>query len=245
MTAASIRAVIVEDEPHARASLREYAQGVEWIDVVGEAADGREGIRIIDELRPDLVFLDITLPEVSGLDVLGRIQHKPEVVFTTAYDQYAITAFELGALDYLLKPFGRQRFQSAVERLRGRMQGRGDGGPRACEAFGTPLRRLFARHRDEIIPIDVRTIESISANGDYVEVHHAGGRHLLHATLGEISSRLDPEVFRQIHRSHIVSLDAVVKLVPFDARRLLIRLRGGREIVASRTASEALRTLVR
>ena len=240
-----VRTVIVEDEQHARESLREYAAAIDWIELVGEATDGKEGVRTIDKLQPDLIFLDITLPEMSGLEVLQRVKHKPEVVFTTAYDQYAIAAFELGALDYLLKPFGRQRFQTAVERLRKRMQTRNGSEPRAYEAFGTPVRRLFARHREEIVPIDVRSIESISANGDYVEVHHSGGKHLLHITLGELATRLDPEVFKQVHRSHIVSLDAVVKLVPFDARRFLIRLRGGREIVASRTASEELRSLVR
>ena len=240
-----IRTLIVEDEPHARTSLREYAEAIDWIEVVGEACDGREGVRAIDKLQPDLIFLDITLPELSGLEVLQRVKHKPEVVFTTAYDQYAIAAFELGALDYLLKPFGRQRFQTAIERLHKRMQTGAGSQPRAYEAFGTPVRRLFARHRDEIVPIDVRSIESISASGDYVEVHHSGGKHLLHITLGELATRLDPEVFRQVHRSHIVSLDAVVKLVSFDARRFLIRLRGGREIVASRTASEELRSLVR
>jgi len=112
-------------------------------------------------------------------------------------------------------------------------------------AFDTPLRRLFARTRDGIVPIDVRTIQHISASGDYAEVHTDRGSHLLHTSLGELASRLDPEVFRQVHRSHIVNLDAVVKFVPFDSRRLLIRLRDGTEIVASRAASETLRNLVR
>ncbi len=111
--------------------------------------------------------------------------------------------------------------------------------------FGTPLRRLFARTRDAIVPIDVRTIQHISASGDYVEVHSDRGCHLLHASLSELATRLDPEVFRQVHRSHIVNLDAVVKLVPFDARRLMIQLRDGKEILASRSASEMLRGLVR
>lgn len=240
-----LRAVIVEDEPHARASLREYASGVDWFDVVGEAADGTEAVRIVDAMKPDLVFLDISLPEASGLEVLHRIRHRPEVVFTTAYDQYALAAFELGALDYLLKPFGRQRFQTAVDRLKRRMQSNESAPERAAAVFSTPLRRLFARHRDEIVPIDVRTIQSISADGDYVEVHHDGGVHLLHTSLSDLVARLDPESFRQVHRSHVVNLDAIVRLLPFDARRLVIRTRDGREIVASRSASERLKSLVR
>ena len=240
-----VRAVIVEDEPHARASLREYASEVDWLAVVGEAADGADAIRLIDSLEPDLMFLDISLPEASGLEVIERIRHKPEVVFTTAHDQYALAAFEVGALDYLLKPFGRQRFQTAVERVRRRLRSPVTAPDRARSAFERPLRRLFARTRDGIVPIEVRTIHHISASGDYAEVHTDRGSHLLHTSLGELASRLDPEVFRQVHRSHIVNLDAVVKIVPFDARRLLIKLRNGKEIVASRSASESLRSLVR
>jgi two-component system LytT family response regulator len=184
------------------------------------------------------------LPEASGLEVVRRIAHAPEIVFTTAHDQYALTAFELGALDYLLKPFGRQRFASALERVRKRLQSTATAAERAKAAFGTPLRRLFARTREGIVPIDVRTILHISASGDYAEVHTERGSHLLHTSLAELAARLDADVFRQVHRSHIVNLDAVVKLVPFDARRLLIRLRNGQEIVASRAASEQLRNLV-
>jgi two-component system, LytTR family, response regulator len=240
----SVRAVIVEDEPHARASLREYASEVEWLTLVGEAADGREAVRLIDALAPELVFLDISLPEASGLEVLQRIAHTPDVVFTTAHDQHALAAFELGALDYLLKPFGRQRFQTAIERVRRRMQSSVTAPDRARAAFGTPLRRLFARTRDGIVPIDVRAIEHLSASGDYVEVHTSREMHLLHTTLAELAARLDPEMFRQVHRSHVVNLDAIAKLVPFDARRLLIRLRSGKEILASRSASEELRDLI-
>jgi two-component system LytT family response regulator len=239
-----VRAVIVEDEPHARASLREYASEIDWLAVVGEAADGADAVRLIDSLEPDLMFLDISLPEASGLEVIERIRHKPEVVFTTAHDQYALAAFEVGALDYLLKPFGRQRFQTAVERVRRRLRSPIAAPDRARSAFEKPLRRLFARTHDGIVPIEVRAIHHISASGDYAEVHTDRGSHLLHTSLGELAARLDPEVFRQVHRSHIVNFDAVVKIVPFDARRLLIKLRNGQEIVASRSASELLRSLV-
>jgi two-component system, LytTR family, response regulator len=240
-----VRAVIVEDEPHAVANLREYAAGVPWLTIVGEATDGNAAVRVIDSLEPDLVFLDISLPEASGLEVLERVHHKPEIVFTTAHDRYALAAFELGALDYLLKPFGRERFQTTVERVGARMRSGVASPERAAAAFTNPLRRLFARTRDAIVPIDVRTIQHVSASDDYVEVHGVGGSHLLHMTMAELASRLDPETFRQIHRSHIVNLDAVVALVPFDSRRLLVRLRDGTEILASRSASELLRGLAR
>lgn len=241
----SVRAVLVEDEPHARASLREYAESVDWLAVVGEAADGKQEVKLIDSLKPDLVFLDVSLPEASGIEVMERIRHKPEIVFTTAHDEFALAAFELGALDYLLKPFGRQRFQTMLDRVRRRLQTAASSTERAKDAFASPLRRLFARTRDGIVPIDVRSIQHVSASGDYVEVHSDRGKHLLHLTLGELLKRLDPDVFAQVHRSHVVNLDAVAKLVPYDARRLLIKMRDGTEIIASRSASETLRDLVR
>lgn len=249
---AVVRAVLVEDEPHARQSLREYSAEVEWLTLVGEAGDGAEAVRLIDRLKPDLVFLDVCLPELSGLEVIRRIRHSPEIVFTTAYDQFALAAFEVGALDYLLKPFGRQRFQTTLQRVRRHLAENVIPAAeipasieRARAAFGSPLSLLFARTRDGIVPIDVRTIRHIQASGDYVEVHCESGRHLLHMSLGELASRLDPELFLQVHRSHVVNLQAVELLRPFDARRFLIKLRDGTEILASRSASELLRRLVR
>jgi two-component system LytT family response regulator len=242
---APVRAVLVEDEPLARENLREYASGVPWLMLVGEASDGAEAVRLIDRLEPELAFLDICLPELSGLQVAQSIRHRPEIVFTTAYDRFAVAAFEVGALDYLLKPFGRQRFQAMLRRVSRRLgQPAVPAAERAGSAFGSPLRRLFARTRGGVVPIPVPTIRHVQASGDYVVVHSAAGRHLLKIGIAELASRLDPEQFCQVHRSHLVNLEAVEILRPFDDRRLLIKLRDGTEIVASRAASEQLRRLV-
>lgn len=241
-----IRVVIVEDEPEARQSLRDYAIGISQIDMVGEAVDGSEAVELIDRLAPDLVFLDVVLPECSGLEVLARLRHRPEIVFTTAYDRFALAAFEAGALDYLLKPFGRDRFTRTVARV-WRHLGH-DPSPaieRAQEAFESPWRRLFARTPKGIVPIDVATIRRIAASGDYAEVHCESGRYLLHISLGELMARLDPDVFCQVHRSHIVNLDHVERMYAHDERRLMIELRGGDRVVASRSASDKLRRLSR
>jgi len=155
-----VRALIAEDEPHARASLREYLKDAEWVDVVGEAADGQHAALLIDELRPDLLFLDVRMPELTGLEVVQRIRHLPEIVFTTAYDRFAMAAFELGALDYLLKPFGRERFAVMLERVRRRLGLPGDDAERARQALGPlPLGRLFARVGDRAVPIPVDMAE--------------------------------------------------------------------------------------
>jgi len=246
---APIRAVLVEDEPEARRSLRDFLKGVDWIEVAGEAADGRTAVEMIDRLEPDLLFLDVRLPEMTGLRVLEKVRHVPEIVFTTAYDQYAVAAFELGALDYLVKPFGRERFLKTLDRLRERMQQGAGGVPgpeRARETLAPGvLERLFARRGDRIVPILARDIRRIEAQGDYAEVHTPDGAFLIHVSMKELAARLDPRRFLQVHRSHIVCLDAIAHMRPYDDRRLLIVLKDGGELVASRAASERLRQDVR
>lgn len=238
--------MIVEDEPGARASLRDYADEVDWLAIVGEARDGAEAVRLIDRLEPDLIFLDVSLPGLSGFEVVRAIRHHPEIVFTTAYDRFAVAAFETGALDYLVKPFGRRRFQTMLDRVKQRMIPDVVGATeRAGAVLSSPLVRLFARTRGAIVPIPVETIRRVRATGDYVEVHASGGRYLLHMGLSELASRLDPGRFCRVHRSEIVNLDQVDRLLPFDERRLLVRLKDGTEIVASRSGSETLRSLTR
>jgi two-component system LytT family response regulator len=249
-----IRALLIEDEPLARRQLRDLAAAVPWLSCVGEAADGATAVRAIDELRPDLVFLDIRMPELSGLEVLERTEHEPAVIFTTAFDQYAVAAFELGALDYLLKPFGRDRFLAAVERARralGAARPDDDDADsstvaRARAALGTPAgpaERIFVRDRGRILPIPVREIERLEAEDDYVAVHARGRRFLVYLPLGEFERRLDPDRFLRVHRSHVVNLDYVIALVPYDAARLQVEMRDGMKIMASRARSRELRHL--
>ncbi len=247
MSAPRIRALVAEDEAPARESLREYLAESPWIDVVAEAVDGRSALALADEHRPDLLFLDVRLPELSGLEVARRLRHPAEIVFTTAYDRFAVAAFEIGAVDYLVKPFGRERLASAVARVRARLGSTpvpASDRVRSCLAPG-PLSRLFARHGDRIVPIAAEGIRRIQAQGDYAEVHAPEGVFLLHVTLAELATRLDPARFRQVHRSHIVNLDAVEHMRSYDDRRLAITLRDGSVVVASRAASEELRRLAR
>ncbi len=243
----SLRALLAEDEALARQNLREYLADVPWVTLVGEAADGLEAVRLAAELRPDLLFLDVRLPELDGLEVARRVASAAEIVFTTAYDRFAIAAFELGAIDYLVKPFGRERFAATLQRLQARLGQGGDSAvARAQDALGPgPLRRLYARQGERIVPIPVASIVRVQAQGDYAEVRCAGGSFLLHMSLGELAARLDPERFRRVHRSHVVNLDAVQHLQADDDRRLRVVLRDGSEVVASRAASEELRRLVR
>jgi two-component system LytT family response regulator len=245
---ASITGLIVEDEPLARRRLRELIEDVPWLDCLGEATNARAAIAAIDELQPDLVFLDIQLPGVSGIEVLSRVRHSPAVIFTTAHSQFAVAAFELAALDYLLKPFGRERFNRAVDRARPLLERQVDHptAARAREVLSQgPIPRLYVREADRIVPIRVASIERLEACDDYVIVHAAGRRFRINLTLSDLERRLDPRLFVRAHRSHIVNLDHVASWTPYDGSRYQISLRSGATIVASRQRSRVLRDLGR
>jgi two-component system LytT family response regulator len=244
------RAVVVEDEPIARRQLRDLLAAVDWIEFVGEAADGRSAVRLIDEIKPDLVFLDIEMPELNGLGVLRAIAHEPAIVFTTAYDKFAVAAFELEAIDYLLKPFGRDRLLAALERVKRAVHVEGDEpvARRAHEAMDQlsgsgQLTRIFVRDHGRILPIAVADIERLEADDDYVAVHVRARRFLVYLGMSEFEARLDRDRFLRIHRSHIVNLDHVAAIAPFDATRLRIEMKDGTKLVASRTRSRELRGL--
>lgn len=241
----SSTALIVEDEPLARDTLRQLIDEIDWLETIGEVGDGLSAVRFIDDQRPDVVFLDVELPELSGVQVLERIEHRPRVVFTTAYDRYAVAAFELEAVDYLVKPFGRRRFRETLERLRRRMQRQGTNAPRydgARNALGgRHPSRLFARIGDRIVPVPVDSILRLEAADDYVEAHCAEGSHLLDLTLADLEGLLDAERFCRVHRSHMINLDQVAEMRRYDARRLLITMTDGSEVIASRSGSSRLR----
>jgi two-component system LytT family response regulator len=237
--------LVCEDEPLARLHLRELVEATDGLLWCGEAADGATAVALLDRLAPDVVFLDVRMPELDGLAVLERARHRPAVVFTTAYDAHAVQAFELGAVDYLLKPFGAERFATAVARLR-RALGEGVDAPTVPErvrASTGPLARVFVRERGRIVPVPVAEIERLEAEDDYVAIISRGRRHLLTITLAALLDRLDGRRFVRIHRSHAVNLDHVAALLPFDAGRLVVELRDGTRLTASRTGTQALRAI--
>lgn len=243
-----IRTLIVEDEPLARQTLRDFAAEIDWLALIGEASDGLNAVELIDALEPDLVLLDVQMPEISGLEVLNRVRHQPAVVFTTAYDQYAVAAFEREALDYLLKPFGRARFRRAVERARRRLEGKisppvsNDQTP-AAEPPKESLTRLFVRAGQSIVPLKIDDIARFEADDDYVKIHAGNRAYLINQTLGEIEKRLDASRFCRVHRSCVVNLEFIERVETQD-RRLLLILKDRTEILASRAGSQTLRKLV-
>lgn len=239
-----LRTVVAEDEPLARQRLRRFIERDPRLVLVGEAESGTAAVELIDRLAPDLVFLDIQMPECTGLEVLDRAAHRPAPVFTTAYPEYALRAFEVEAYDYLVKPFGWTRFQAAVDRVARRLaapQPAQNSMPTAVPY----LERLFVRRRGEMVPVSMRDVHRIEGAGDYVTLCTDAGQVLADMSLNELERRLDPACFRRVHRAHIVNLDHVSAIRPYDERRLSVRFADGSEVVASRAGSQSLREMVR
>ena len=242
-----IRALVCEDEPLAVRAIREYLRGVDWIDIVGEARNGKEALRLIHKLEPDLVFMDVRMPGMTGVEVLQAVEHRPAVVFTTAFDEYAIPAFDLGAVDYLVKPFGRDRLLETLDRVRVRLVGQARAAPAELPTPEAPTRhfavRLFARHKGATVPVPVSEIRRIEAVAGGVALVTPAGSFDLDGSLAEVEERLDPRDFVRVHRAHLVNLAHVTSIRRYDERRLSLRLDDGYTLVASRRGSQALREM--
>jgi two-component system LytT family response regulator len=249
-----IRALIVDDEPPARENLRLLLEREPDVEVIEECGSGAAAVRAIARHEPDLVFLDVQMPAMDGFDVIRSVgpERMPITVFVTAYDRYALRAFEAQALDYLLKPFDDARFVAVLERARGRLREREEGSlarrmmalidERGSAEGESPryLTHLTVRHRDRVLVLPVGEIERFEAAGDYVRAHAGGRTHLADDTMKGLEERLDPRRFVRIHRSHIVRVDRIRELEPFFHGDWIVRLEGGVELRMSRTRRAAL-----
>jgi two-component system LytT family response regulator len=244
-----VTTLIADDEPLARQRLSALLADIPWITIVGEVADGTEAIHAIDELKPELIFLDVVMPGCTGIEVLSRIAHRPSVVFTTAYDRYAVAAFEARALDYLLKPFGRRRLVATLDRIRESMTANTSDTPvlldtvergRAALEPNTPLDWLFVRERGRVTPVNVQHVIRFEGSDDYVTIHTAERQLLATLKLADLE-RMLPSNFVRIHRSHIVNLAMVESFVTEEGARYTVVLRDRTRLGVSRDRARWLR----
>ncbi len=237
-------AIIADDENLLRAKVRRYLEDVPWIQLAAETVDGPSTVRAVDELKPDLLFLDVKMPGLTGVEVLGRIKHKPTVVFTTAYDQYAVTAFELRAIDYLLKPFGKSRFHQALSRVKetigSNALGKVDLALEALRRDGE-LAQLFVRTGSGIASITLSDVSRFEAQGDYVAIYTDGKRYLANLRMDALERALEPKLYLRIHRGHIVSLEHVQSIGRHESGRFEVTMYDGTNLLASRGRSRELR----
>ncbi|RMG67132.1 MAG: DNA-binding response regulator [Calditrichaeota bacterium] len=244
-----MKVIIVEDEKPAADRLQQMLADFPDVELLAVADTGEEAAREIDRLRPEVIFLDVQLPDLSGVDLLRLIEHQPQVIFTTAYDTYAVQAFELGAVDYLLKPFSRERLAEALERVRARLAAP-ENATRKLEQLlsqlaGRPpyLQRIPCRAGQKILILNADQILYFATENKLVFAHLADRRYCINYTLEELQHRLDPERFFRTHRTTIVNLDFVRSIEPWfgGTYRITLRDREGTQLPVSRNAARQLR----
>ncbi len=245
-----LRAVIVDDEELARQILREYLDKAGDIEIVAECANGFEAVKATGELRPDLLFLDIQMPKLDGFEVLELIDPPVAVIFVTAYDQYAMKAFDAAAVDYLLKPFSTDRLGKALERARALLS---DPQPRALQASdlaaaarppGQTLERVVVKDGTKVHIIPIAKLDYVEAQDDYIALHSEKKQYLKQQTISSIEAQLDPGRFTRVHRSYIVNLERIARIEPYTKDSRVAVLQDGSQLPVSRSGYTKLKELL-
>lgn len=246
-----IRTIVVDDEDLARQVLREFLSAHSELEIVAECANGFEAVKAVSERKPDLVFLDIQMPKLDGFEVLELIGPGPAVIFVTAYDTFAIRAFEVHAVDYLLKPIGAQRFEAALgrakERLSGKLPSASASAMELAAAARPPqqyLDRIPVRDGASVFIIPVAKLDYAEAQDDYVALASQGKKHLKQQTISSLEAALDPSRFLRIHRSYIVNLERVAKIEPYGKDSYVAVLNTGAQLPVSRAGHARLRAFL-
>ena len=264
-----LRIVVVDDEAPARSLLREYLGAHAGVEVVGECANGFEAVKKIGELLPDIVFLDVQMPKLDGFEVLELLEpepgtRRPAVIFCTAFDEYALRAFEVHAVDYLLKPFGRERLAEALGRARERLaapprtgvappaDATGAAAPtnsaaalaRTARGPGRHAERIVVRDGAQVHVLAVENVDYLEAQDDYVAIHAGGKTHLKHQTLSDLAESLDPERFVRVHRSFVANVERIARIELLAKDQKVAVLKDGKQIPVSRSGQERLKEVL-
>jgi two-component system LytT family response regulator len=248
MSAKTITAVIVDDEMLARSIIREYLAERPEVKVVAECANGFEAVKAVAELRPDLMFLDIQMPKLSGFEVIELLEEPPAVIFVTAFDQYAVQAFNVHAVDYLLKPYSRERFLEALDHAKQRI---GAAAPSPVKAVAEeavsaqqPLERLLIKEGSKVVIIPAERIDYIEAQDDYLSIRSEGKSHLKMQRMALLETQLDSRRFVRIHRSYILNIERLAKIELYAKDSRMAVLKDGTQLPVSRTGYDKLKDLL-
>ena len=243
-----IKTILIDDEPLARSLVAEYLQAHQQFSIVQECNDGFEGVKAIQQHQPDLIFLDIQMPKINGFEMLELIEAPPSVIFTTAFDEYAIKAFEAKAIDYLLKPFSQERFDKAIEKWTAQNQQQkpslllnGDG-----DGFKYPdeQHRIVVKNGSKIVIIPTTEVYYVEAYDDYVKIFMKDGYHLKKKTMSYYESVLNPQLFLRVHRSFIVQLQMITRIEQYEKTSHIALLKNGAKVPLSKTGYVRLKEVL-
>lgn len=243
-----IKAIIIDDEPLARAVVKEYLQPFPQIELLQECGDGFEGLKAIQQHQPDIVFLDVQMPKISGFEMLELVEEMPAVIFTTAFEEYAIRAFEVNAVDYLLKPFSKDRFDKALQKWLDQRSASAATVPQQTAqlletAGASPMQsnRIVVKISGKIKIIPVQDIHYLEAADDYVKIVTQEGAFLKNKTMAFFEQTLDPQQFSRVHRSYILNVNQVTRIEPYEKENHLAILRNGAKVPVSKTGYPKLK----
>lgn len=242
-----IKAIIIDDEPLARMIIREYLQKQEGIEVVAECGDGFEGAKAIQQFKPDLVFLDIQMPKLTGFEMLEIIDELPHIIFTTAFEEYALKAFEKNAVDYLLKPISEDRFNQAIQKfysLYNTQQKQESINALKQDLEEEILERIVVKNGTQIKLIPVQQIIFLEAYDDYVKIHTKDGMYLKNKTMSSFEKQLDPKQFVRVHRSYIIKVDQLSKIEPMEKDSYKAILLNGEKVSISKSGYARLKQTI-
>jgi two-component system, LytTR family, response regulator len=243
-------AIIIDDEQPARDLIKHYLKAFPDIELLGDYPDGFSGLKAIQELKPEIVFLDIQMPKLTGFELLEILENPPHIIFSTAYDQYAIKAFEMTAVDYLLKPYSAERFGQAIKKVMQQILSSGAETPQLKNLVSTLetnpeyLQRIAVKTRHKIEVIPVNDISHIEADDDYVTIHTDKEKYLKEKTMKYMESHLDPAQFVRVHRSYIVNINQIARLELYQKETYHVLLKNGASIRASTTGYKELKQLL-
>jgi two-component system LytT family response regulator len=241
-----IRTIIIDDEPLAASIVKEFLADFSQFQILEVCQDGFQGLKAIQQHKPDLIFLDVQMPKITGFEMLELLDEPPAVIFTTAFDQYALKAFDAQALDYLLKPFSQARFKQAIDRFLGNWQ-KEEKEPKSEVGLGQlaeKSNRLVVRVKNDIKIIPVQEVTFFEAEDDYIAIHTSGGKFLKKMTMKTLEDTLDPGKFARVHRSFIINLNGITGIEPYERDTYLVKLRGGEQIPVSKTGYSRLRQVL-
>lgn len=229
-----IRAILVDDEPLARSIIREYLASNQTVEVIDECQDGFEALKSIQQHKPDLVFLDIQMPKINGFEMLELIEQPPKVIFTTAFDEFAIKAFEANAVDYLLKPFSRERFEKALSKVSDRKTGEEEHIEATRNLYLQQTQRIVIRDQGKIIVVPLDEISYFEASDDYVKVHAGNNIYLKNKTLSFYERALEGTSFIRVHRSVLLNTDYINRIDPYSRESYSALLTNGEKVMVSK-----------
>lgn len=239
-----IKTIIIDDEPLAAGIVQEFLAGFPQFQVLEVCQDGFQGLKAIQHHQPDLIFLDVQMPKITGFEMLELIDSPPAVIFTTAFDQYAVKAFDAMAIDYLLKPFSQERFSKAIEKFLAQANEPQLEEREGLNQLAEKSNRLVVRVKNEIKIIPIHEVTYFEAEDDYISIHTPGGKYLKKMTMKSLEDAMDPGKFARVHRSFMVNLNQITQIEPFERDSYILKMRDGNQVPVSKTGYSRLRLVL-